>query len=273
MKKVVALILALSMVFALCGCGESATQEQISEEKTAPNAELTEEEPSLKEQLYDKYKDLIDKMEAEDYEGAIDVIISYVPSDYFQTTSEAEQEIMEVVITPENFLDYYDIVYGDATNEKDAFGNITRVDYGKNRYWFELKPEFRATVQYSYYQTDSIEIGVECDYELHHVDSIDWSTGEVFLSEEVYEDYMSQIVNAGWLKDTQTKIGGASSTETGIDFIGGANSYIAIYPFWSFSSGWTNGNHPSPDDSRDYYVFVPINITIVRAEGVLRIKQ
>ena len=77
-----------------------------------------EPEPSIGDQMYEKYKSIIDKLEGENYDGAIEEIQAMKPA----------PTVQEVEITADNFFDYYDIVYDENNIERDSDGNIITIE-------------------------------------------------------------------------------------------------------------------------------------------------
>ena len=86
MKKYIAFLITIIMAVSIISCGGNNNKEP---------------EPSIGDQMYEKYKSIIDKLEGENYDGAIEEIQAMKPA----------PAVQEVEITPENFFDYYDIVY------------------------------------------------------------------------------------------------------------------------------------------------------------------
>ena len=78
MKKFVALLLATIVAVSIIGCGSNTNKEP---------------EPSIGDQMYEKYKSIIDKIEGENYDGAIEDIQAMKP----------EPVVQEVEITTDNF--------------------------------------------------------------------------------------------------------------------------------------------------------------------------
>ena len=241
MKKTVSWMLAIAMLFALCACGVPA-----------PAAEPTPAEPSIGDQMYEKYGSIIDNLEAGEYEKVIEEVSAMMP--------KPVETI--VTITPENFYDYYEICYREPRVEKDAQGNIVEYQAYSTTYDFRLKEDYKSRLVSD---RSNVEIGLTCEYDLYHVDSIDWSNGSIQLSEDNYN----------YLKNEFREETSASSTQSGNIRIDGANAYIAQYSFWHKNGwGWTNGEHKvTPDYVEDYYMFLPVDITIVRAEGTLVFQE
>ncbi len=125
MKRWIAAALAFVSVFTLCACGGAAVAEENSPAggpAEAPVAASVEVVPVIPEE-YRKYQELIDALEAEDYDAAAAFI------DAVEPTPEP-LPVEEVEITAENFPDYFEYVELPANNywtSKDADGNVTAV--------------------------------------------------------------------------------------------------------------------------------------------------
>ena len=86
--------------------------------------------PSKGDEMYEKYKDLIDALEAENYEGAMQAFSSYIP----------QPETETITLSTENWSDYFDLSIF-PTYEKDAQGNINTVH---ECYVLTIKPEYEG---------------------------------------------------------------------------------------------------------------------------------
>lgn len=240
MKKIIAMVLLFSFAISLSACG------------------ATSSEPSVGDQMYEKYKTIIDNLEAEDYEKALDEISNMMP----------EPEINEVTITPENFLDYYEIVYWPIDGEKDASGMWTSLSINTSSFYFKLKDQFVDKVE----EEDShCEVGIVGSHDLKRLESVDFSTGRYVLSEETYDDIKQTV----W---EQFKAYGNPET-----FSVTAEGVREIYPFLNdFLTGntiwyhWGNWSFDrlSPDVvDNEIYVSVIGDLEIVRAEGTLFLRN
>lgn len=133
MKRTLAAILALALCLALCACGASAP---------APTLEPT---PNPGELLYNKYADIIDALEAEDYDGAVEAVEALRPA----------PEVTEVEITMDNLWDYFEIREIREENT-DANGNTNKL---KVNYEFALKAKYELANE-DMYPTD-VALGYE----------------------------------------------------------------------------------------------------------------
>lgn len=257
MKRLFAVILILAMALSLCACGET--------------------EPSMGDQMYEKYGALIDKLEAGDFEGAADSVFAMMPEGekYSSVVGKLKAEDYEgiiaeitemmpvppetvVEITPENFWDYYEIAYEKPYTEKDAQGNITRM-YPSNYCYFALKAPY-SNIDFD---RSSVEIGVIGDCKVRKIKNIDWTNGSYTLGNEYYED-IAQAIIAQYIDDTKLSI---STTATGALNIWFENG--TPYGCWHKDAwGWTS-DQITPEDDFDMYVCDIDNVEIVRAEGTL----
>lgn len=100
MKKITALALVLVLLLALCACGETAAPE--SENEVPAEVQELQEVLEVPEQ-YRKYEDLVNALEAGDYDAALALIDAMAPAPELPP-------ITEVQITTDNFLDYFSFV-------------------------------------------------------------------------------------------------------------------------------------------------------------------
>ena len=145
MKRAVILLLILSLCLALCACGEIASVEQTvpsggpEEVPAAAPAAAGEEAPAIPEE-YRKYQELVDAMDAADYDAAIACVDALEPEPVLPPYEEVE-------ITTENFLDYFEYVELPKNNfytMSGSAGNITTVAYRTGYYLkegFTILPE------------------------------------------------------------------------------------------------------------------------------------
>ena len=125
MKKLVAVVLILVAVFALCACGETQVIEK--------EVEKTVEVPVVPE-AWQKYQSIFDALEAEDFDSAQALIEDMKPV-------PETPPIVEVQITKENFFDYFEYVCEPQYEyaERDSKGNYTNVGFDVK---YVLKDEF-----------------------------------------------------------------------------------------------------------------------------------
>ena len=233
LAKASALLAACLLCLSVCSCGGG---------------------PSTGDQMYEKYKDVIDSLEREDYEQAIGLISEMMP--------EPEERVVE--ITADNFWDYYEVREGADDIERDADGNVTDIIVcGDMTTSLALKEEY-GHVDYS---RSGVEVGVTVDHHLKRIEDVDWSTGMYALSEEDYDQYAQELERYGdWVHFT------TSTTEQGSDTIPlGISSSVG--DIWhKENDGWnTPGNTLARGDTGDAELYVLVNgeIEIVRAEGQL----
>ncbi len=244
MKKTLAILLILALACSLCACGAGAP------------AALSE--PSIGDQMYEKYATIIDGLEAGDFEAALEEIYAMIP--------EPEETVVE--ITPENFYDYYEIFYPEKMVEKDAQGNSISVWPGQS-FYFQLKEEYRDKLVPD---ASQVEVGVICDSVLRKVEDVDWDTGNPKLSEETFEDLKSKVFE-NWTDKPNLDF---SQTYSGNYSLGAGDSGIFGYGAFfldknAYGSWWSSGRLMK-ESSDTYYVFAPENIEIVRADGSITLR-
>ena len=252
MKKYIAFILTMIAVISIAGCGSSTNV------SSSPNTDSSISEatgPSVAEQMYEKYRTIITKLEGENYDGAIEEIEAMKPAPVVQ----------EVEITPDNFYDYYDIIYRENDISRDSDGRITRIYKWDNEFSFVLKDEYKLDEN----EDNTILVGVTGDYDLKKIEDVDFETGEITLGDEVFNEYKAEIVesNKEWTNDGTSLL---SVTSEGTDVIQ-CNASVVVVKRWNNEGyGWISNLDISPTDYEGY-VFAPVNIEISRAEGTLHI--
>ncbi len=120
MKRWFTMLLAVSLVLCMAGC---ASQSELDALK-AENEKL--------QTTVEKYSDLIDAMEAEDYEAAIEAVIGYMPE-------EAAPAYHKVEITTDNFFDYFERTMYTSYEKKSQFGTVSDKGVCDG---FVLKPQY-----------------------------------------------------------------------------------------------------------------------------------
>ncbi len=252
MKKYIAFILTMIAVISIAGCG-SSTNVSSSPNTESSISEATE--PSVAEQMYEKYGSIITKLEGENYDGAIEEIEAMKPAPVVQ----------EVDITPDNFYDYYDIIYRENDISRDSDGRITRIYKWDNEFSFVLKDEYKLDEN----EDNTVLVGVTGDYALKKIEEVDFETGEITLGDEVFDEYKAEIVesNKEWANAGTTLL---SETCEGTDVIQCNPSVLVIERWNNEGYGWISNLDISPTDYEGY-VFAPVNIEISRAEGTLHI--
>ncbi|MBO4297968.1 MAG: hypothetical protein J5998_04150, partial [Clostridia bacterium] len=151
MKRLLATALVLVSVFALCACGEAAVEEKI--ETPAEVEAPVEEVPAIPDE-YLKYQELVDALEAKDYDAATAFVDALEPEPVLPPVEEVE-------ITTENFLDYFEYVQLPENNfwtESDSAGNVTAITFQSGYY---LKDGYTVAPERAY--DCSVEAGMKYD--------------------------------------------------------------------------------------------------------------
>ena len=120
-RKVLFLVLTAAMLLSLCACGETVTVEK--------EVEVPVEVTVVPEE-YQKYQDLVDALEAGDYDSALALIDGMDPA-------KVLPPITEVEITEENFLDYFEYVElpeQGRSKHYDSKGNFAMVALNSGYY-------------------------------------------------------------------------------------------------------------------------------------------
>ena len=241
MKKYIAYLITIIMAVSIISCGGTTNEEP---------------EPSIGDQMYEKYKTIIDKLEGENYDGAIEEIQAMKPAPVVQ----------EVKITTDNFYDYYDIVYRENNFERDSEGNITKIDKWDYLFSFRLKDEYTLDEN----EDNKIVIGVTGDYDLKKIEDVDFETGKITIGEEVFSEYKDEIIESakGWTEEDSTLL---SVTCEGSKEILCNNVPGVVLARWiNGENRWEAYYDITPDDYEGY-TFEPVDIQITRTEGTLHI--
>lgn len=130
MKKHLLLTIA-TLALTLTACGQQA-----------PPVETEPETQSVGDQMCEKYGDVIDALEAEDYDGAKSLIDEMSP--------ERETEVVE--ITLDNYLDYYEWSEDGIITDQDVDEYIRQ---SLINHYLHLKPEFEI----SDFEQSNVKIG------------------------------------------------------------------------------------------------------------------
>lgn len=243
MKKYIAFLITIIMAVSIISCGGNNNKEP---------------EPSIGDQMYEKYKSIIDKLEGENYDGAIEEIQAMKPA----------PTVQEVEITADNFFDYYDIVYWENQIDRDADGKITKVSRVDDWFDFKLKDEYLFDTD----QDNSVEIGVTCEYDLKKIENVDPETGEIVYGEESFDEYEDEILEANKRYINSDSVA-LSVTCKGSQMINCHESSELCCERWINIGGkWKMNSDISPDDYEGY-AFLPTDIQITRAEGTLHLIQ
>ena len=175
MKRWTAILCLLALCLSLCACGQTAQPAQAE-----PTPEPTPQAPSKGDLMYDKYGSIIDKLEAGDFDGALEEISAMKP----------EPKITTVTITPENFYDYYELEMYDSSNiQRDAGGRITYF-YPSWDYYFVLKDEYRGRLLA---EGSGVEVGLTGEASIRRL-TIDWEKGSYAFGEEPEDEIREKII-------------------------------------------------------------------------------
>ena len=241
MKKFMALLFTIIMAASIIGCGSNTNKEP---------------EPSVGDQMYEKYKSIIDKIEGENYDSAIEEIQAMKPA----------PSVQEVEITKDNFFDYYDIVYRENNIERDSDGKITTINKWDNLFNFRLKDKYTLDSN----QDNTIVIGVTSEYDLKKIENVDFENGEITISDDNFDDYEDEIVETTKEWTNEDSILLSVTCEGTWDIICNNTPSVIDGPWVKDDYGWEGYYNITPDNHKGY-VFVPVDIQITRTEGTLHI--
>ena len=244
MKKPIVLIISMALCLGLCACGSEAATE-----------------PSVGDLMYEQYKSIIDHLAAEEYEDAIAEIQTMMP----------EPEEMVINITPENFYDYYELVFLDSHITRDAAGAVVEI-WGNKAFRFDMKEEFASRL----ISDTNVEVGVTADVVVKKVGNIDWTNGTFSLSDEIYDNIETELAKQFSVNQNETSFPDLSSTYTGTVRLTGAGTNALgmgfFYPYteeYFHQTYMRQGSIKPGMDENEIYIAVPENIQITRAEGTV----
>lgn len=124
MKKIVTVLLVTALSFSLFACAAPAP----APAEAAPTAEPA---PSKGDLLYEKYSDILDALEKEDYDTVIKAVVAMKPV-------PTPVPVTSVDITMDNYLDYFDIVTS-TYDQNDAYGKLS---YRNRNIMLQLKDQY-----------------------------------------------------------------------------------------------------------------------------------
>ncbi len=235
MKKLTAFILLAALVCSLCVFAPSA-------------AALTEEE----EALYTKYADLIELLEAEDYEAVLEAVWTMIP----------EPEYEEVVLTPENFYDYFEIEVAEPNIERSSSGEIKTIFPGS--LYVRVKEDCYDVLDW---ENSHVVFGVTAKKDLYRA-KIDWETGEITLGSEPDADAKKAVKKLDWFEPKVDQQIDMSETIYSSYYIDGDAFWFKHPEYKGWSNGWAE-----PGMKTKFYQVVYRDIELVNLEGSLFIKK
>ena len=237
MKRLVSMLLFATIVLSLSMTGASASALSL-------------------EEINEKYGALIEAVEAGNSDAAIDELFRLLPPLEESEAAEDEVESEAIELSPENFLDYYELVLSESYCERDSAGKIKSVSPGG--YLFKLKEEFQD--RYDWGKNEEITLGVKGKAYFHRA-RIDWETGEIKVSDEANSDVRKAMKKAGYYTlslDTQV---------TGYDTIWACGSSLYHKEKIYGHTYWT-GFDAEPGNDYKYYQEV-WKIDVVNVDGTL----
>ena len=143
MKKIISTILLISLCFTLCACSD--VKQEVYDTLKAGYDEVTAKYDELKSKV-DKYSTVIEALEKEDYDGAVEAVNAMRPAPKYK----------EIVITLSNYSDYFEVEPNLPDFKKDSFGNpdfFTIFGYVKlkDQYYEKLVPGKYSDVKFNVY--------------------------------------------------------------------------------------------------------------------------
>ena len=153
MKKLLALLLAGIMIFALVGCNNAEVSEELDEsEEVVDKINMTYGEDETKITLY-KPEGASFSVDAEDAEDAGDIVIM-LADDYFWDAEIMGYKHFEGISSNEPFVEYY---FDGAASDNYTFYEQEATDLGIE---YEGKPV--KLIRYTYKEVDDEEEYKEC---------------------------------------------------------------------------------------------------------------
>ena len=142
MKRVLATVLVIILCLGLCACSD--VKQEVYDTLKAGYDEVTAKYDELKSKV-DKYSTVIEALEKEDYDGAVDAVNAMRPA----------PKVTEIEITMDNLWDYFEIKE-KRFEQKDAQGKLYGLSIYNN---LSLKEEYELA-NTEEYPTD-VSVGVE----------------------------------------------------------------------------------------------------------------
>ena len=196
------------------------------------------------EEMYEKYKELIDALEAKDYEKAKEYVTSLMP------------EPEEVTLTVDNWSDYFEVRKED-TFDKDAYGvNLTE----STKYLFELKPEYENAV------LNNVVIGFEYENKCYKVVNLNKEDGTYDTEVATDQNILSSIFIDNSLGQYSESLDVTGTTPL---------VFCSYYPLDSNGAIELTGKLylQDADDHPDQYIVMPDHIDIVTVSGSISIAK
>lgn len=160
MKKIIALVLAVCLLFSLSGCVSQNDYDALLAQQQTLQANidaLQADHDSLKATL-DKHTDLIDAMEAEDFGAAMDIVSQKQIAKEVAEKGDIEEYLVTVELTLDNFDDYFEWKafyglnsFGEPEKHNMSVVPVSKVyDQGLILYQIDLKLGYAFTFSDSY---------------------------------------------------------------------------------------------------------------------------
>ena len=116
------LILISALCISLCACGNTASAESTKTEKLENSTEPTvSTEPSVGDQMYEKYHEIIDKLESEDYDDVLAIVEKLKKEKTAKEAGDIADHMLTVDLNSDNFSDYFEIMTVPCYN---GFGEL-----------------------------------------------------------------------------------------------------------------------------------------------------
>ena len=208
--------------------------------------EPSDEDTAYKAEMYDKYADLIETVEAGKYQDAIDMIDQMRPK-----VQEGQVEL-----TLENWEDYF-VIEPEYRCKEDAYGDI---EEERIVYWINLKPE---------YQGKQIEIsgtlGCIFNYGFYHIETINREDGTFETSAK---DDTAEIpgLDPSYKEEQSQSFELSEHVQLAISVCGAAYKD-------NVDSGRFGGIIVKDADNYIQIVAIPEDFHVVRIEGTIKIGE
>lgn len=130
MKRIISAILVVILCLSLCAC--SGVQQEVYDAAKAGYEEATAKYDALKSKV-DKYSTVIEALEKEDYDGAVEAVNAMRPA-------PEKRPSHEVVITMDNWAEYFELV---EIPKATAFGDLDNLAFV-----FRIRDQYIEQVDY-----------------------------------------------------------------------------------------------------------------------------
>ena len=180
--------------------------------------------------------DLIGLIEVGNFDAAMEAVWSLKP----------EMEYEEIVLTEENFFDYFEFKVAEPYIERSSSGKIKYI-YPGNLY-VSLKEEYRELIDW---ENSTASFGVKAKKDLYRA-KFDWETGEIKLNDSSSSDAKKAVKKLDWYESKlDTYVNMAPDGGLYYSYYIGGDSFYYKNTQYNY---WTAGSAEPKTDYKYYQV-------------------